>query len=167
MFLLPQYFEFVLGNSTLRSGLLVLPLTVPVIVTAPFAGGLVARAGARRMLSSGMACAAAGTVIITFVDADTGYRALLPGMLLFGVGFGFVYAPLSAAGIGAMTPTLAGALLLAAGGALFQHVDLERRVEGAGFETAFADALAASAWLLAAVLAGATVLTWLFVRSAP
>jgi EmrB/QacA subfamily drug resistance transporter len=181
LFLLPQYFEFVLGNSTLRSGLLVLPVTAPMVVISPFAGRLVARAGARPLMTLGMACATAGMVIVTFVDADTGYRALLPGMFLFGIALGLVYAPMSAAamaalpaekagiasGVLAMTRTLAGAVLLAAGGALFQHVEIERRADGAGFEPAFADALAAAAWLLAAVLAAGTLLTWLCVRSAP
>jgi EmrB/QacA subfamily drug resistance transporter len=162
LFLLPQYFEFVLGNSTLRSGLLVLPVTAPVVVIAPFAGRLVARVGARPLMTLGMACATAGMVIVTFVDADTGYRALLPGMFLFGIGLGLVYAALSAVAMAAplMIPPLGGALLLAAGGALFQHVAIERRAGGAGFEPAFADALAATAWLLAAVLAAGALLTW-------
>ncbi len=63
-----------------------------------------------------------------------------------------------------MDRTLAGALILAAGGALFQHVELEQRASQ-GFDTAFADALAATGWLLAAILAVGTLLTWHFVRS--
>jgi MFS family permease len=168
MFLLPQYLEFVLGNSTLRSGLLVLPVTAPVVLIAPFAARLVARAGARPLMTLGMACAAAGMVVVTFVDADTGYRALLPGTLLFGIGLGLAWAPLCA-GAMAASPTVAalgGALLLAGGGALFRRVESDHRADGAGFEEAFADALAATAWLLVAVLAAGAFLTWLSVRAA-
>jgi DHA2 family methylenomycin A resistance protein-like MFS transporter len=159
MFLLPQYLEFVLGNSTLRSGLLLLPVTAPALVLLPFAGRLAAWAGARRLMTAGMACAAVGMAVVTFVDADTGYRALLPGTLLFGVGLGLVSAATSAAAM-VVSPTataLGGVVLLAAGGALFRHVEGDRRAGGAGFEPAFADALGAAAWLLVAVLAATAV----------
>jgi hypothetical protein len=69
-----------------------------------------------------------------------------------------------ASGVLAMTRTLAGALLLATGGALFQHVQLERRESGNTYDAAFAGALSASAWLLAALLALGALVTWLLVR---
>jgi hypothetical protein len=71
-----------------------------------------------------------------------------------------------ASGVLAMNRTLAGALILAAGGALFQHVEVEQRPE-LGFSDAFSDALAATGWLLSAILAVGALLTWRFVRSAP
>ena len=104
--------------------------------------------------------------VVSFVDADTGYRALLPGTLLFGIGLGLAVGAMLAAtpAVAPISPALGGALLLAAGGALFRHVDSDRRADGAGFEPAFADALAATAWLLAAVLAAAAVVAWLPAR---
>jgi hypothetical protein len=72
-----------------------------------------------------------------------------------------------ASGVLAMNRTLAGALLLAGGGAIFQHIELEDRRDGASFDAAFADGLAGAVWLLAVVLAVGTLLTWLCVRSAP
>jgi hypothetical protein len=72
-----------------------------------------------------------------------------------------------ASGVLAMNRTLAGALLLAGAGAIFQHIELERRLDGSSFDAAFADGLAGAAWLLVGVLAAGTLLTWLFVRSAP
>jgi EmrB/QacA subfamily drug resistance transporter len=181
MFYLPQYVELVLGYSTVVSGVLVLPVTAPMVAISPFAGALTARVGARRLMTLGMACATAGMLVVTRVGGDTGYAVILPGLLLFGVALGLVFATMSAAAMAALPPekagiasgvlamnrTLAGALLLAAGGAIFQHLELEHRRDGASFDAAFADGLAGAAWLLAAVLALGTVLTWLYVRSAP
>jgi EmrB/QacA subfamily drug resistance transporter len=181
MFYLPQYVELVLGYSTVVSGVLVLPVTAPMVAISPFAGALTARVGARRLMTLGMACATAGMLVVTRVGGDTGYAVILPGLLLFGIALGLVFATMSAAAMAALPPekagiasgvlamnrTLAGALLLAAGGAIFQHLELEHRRDGASFDAAFADGLAGAAWLLAAVLALGTLLTWLYVRSAP
>jgi EmrB/QacA subfamily drug resistance transporter len=180
MFFVPQYLQLVLGYSTFESGLLVLPVTAPMLVFSALAGRLIARFGARSLMTVGMTCAAVGMLIVTRIDGASGYALLLPGLLLFGVALGLVYAPMSAAamaampdskagiasGVLAMDRTLAGALILAAGGALFQHVESEQR-PALGFDAAFADALAATGWLLAAVLTVGAVLTWRFVRSAP
>jgi EmrB/QacA subfamily drug resistance transporter len=181
MFYLPQYVELVLGYSTVVSGLLVLPVTAPMVAISPFSARLTGRAGARDVMTVGMACATAGMVAVTRVDGDTGYLEILPGLILFGIALGLVFATMStaamaalppekagiASGVLAMTRTLAGALLLAAGGALFQHIELEHRRDGASFDAAFTDGLAAAAWLLVAVLAVGTLLTWLYVRSTP
>jgi len=181
MFFLPQYIELVLDKSTFLSGLLVLPVTAPMVAISPFAGRLSARVGARNLMTFGMACATVGMLVLTRVEGGIGYARMLPGLLLFGVALGLVYAAMSAAAMAALPPekagvasgvlamnrTLAGAILLAAGGAIFQHIELEHRRDGGSFDTAFADGLAGAAWLLAVVLALGTLLTWLYVRSAP
>jgi EmrB/QacA subfamily drug resistance transporter len=181
MFYLPQYIELVLDHSTLVSGLLVLPVTAPMVAISPFAGRLSSRLGVRTLMTAGMACATAGLVVVTRVDGDTDYALLLPGLLLFGVSLGLVFATMSAAALAALPPekagvasgvlamnrTLAGAILLAAAGAIFQHIELERRLDGSSFDASFADGLAGAAWLLVGVLAVGTLLTWLLVRSAP
>jgi EmrB/QacA subfamily drug resistance transporter len=177
MFYLPQYVELVLGESTFATGLLVLPVTAPMVAISPFAGRLGARLGARTLMTAGMVCATVGMLVLTRIDGDTGYALTLPGLLLFGVALGLVYATMSSAAMAALPPekggiasgvlamdrTLAGALLLAAGGAVFQHIELERRLDGSSFDVAFSSGLAGTAWLLAAVLAAGTLVTWLYV----
>jgi EmrB/QacA subfamily drug resistance transporter len=181
MFYLPQYIQLVLDHSALLSGLLVVPVTAPMVAISPFAGRLTARAGARKLMTFGMACATVGMLVLTRAEGGIEYVRMLPGLLLFGVAMGLVFATMSAAAMAALPPdkagvasgvlamnrTLAGAILLAAGGAIFQHIELERRLDGNSFDVAFADGLAGVAWLLAAVLAIGTLLTWLYVRSAP
>ncbi|MBD0283173.1 MAG: MFS transporter [Thermoleophilaceae bacterium] len=181
LFYLPQYLELVIGHSTFASGVRLVPVIAPMVAICPFARMLVARMGARGVMTAGMACGTAAWVVLTRVDGDTRYIELLPVLLLFGLGLGLVYAtmwaaataamPREKAGIGsgalAMSLCLGGALLLAAGGALFQHIELERRTGGSSFDAAFADGLAGASALLAAAMAAGTLLTWLCVRGAP
>jgi len=180
MFLLPQYLDLALRFSSARAGLLMLPVTLPMAVISPFVARLVARAGARLVMTAGMACAALGMLLLTRLDGSSNYWDVAPGLVLFGLALGFVYAPMSAAAMTALPPEkagvasgalamvrcLAGAVLLAGAGAVFQHVEVEERSSGRPFEAAFAAGIAETAWLLAAVLVAGTLLTWLLVRSA-
>jgi EmrB/QacA subfamily drug resistance transporter len=179
MFLLPQYLDLALRFSTGRVGLLMLPVTVPMAVLSPLAGRVAARLGARPVMTAGMACATLGTLALARLDETSNYYDVAPGLILFGLALGLVYAPMSAAamaalpaakagvasGVLSMSRCLAGAVLLAAAGALFQHTEVEERTAGAGFEGAFAAGIADASLLLTAVLLAGTVLTWLLVRS--
>ena len=180
LFYLPQYLELVIGHSTFASGVRVLSVTAPIVAIYPLARMLLARVGARALTTVGMACGTAAWVVLTRVDGEARYIELLPGLLLFGLALGLVAATWPAAtaalppekarmgsGVLAMNRCLAGALLLAAGGALFQHIELERRTGGSSFDAAFADGLAGASALLAAAMAAGTLLTWLCVRGAP
>ena len=180
MFLLPQYLDLALRFSTARAGLLMLPVTLPMAFISPVVARLVARASARLVMAAGMACATLGMLFLTRLDGSSNYWDVAPGLILFGLALGFVYAPMSAAGMAALPPEkagvasgalamircLAGAVLLAGAGAVFQHVEVQERSSGQSFDAAFAAGIAQAAWLLAAVLAAGTVLTWLLVRSA-
>jgi EmrB/QacA subfamily drug resistance transporter len=171
MFLQPQYLQTDLGHSALEAGALILPVTAPMIVISPLGGRLIARFGVRPLMTTGMALGTAGLLVLTQVDESSGYGLLFPGYLLFGVALGFVYAPMStaamaampaakagiAAGVLAMNRVLAGAITLAASGAIFQ-VALDD-------DGSFASALSESTWLLVGLCAIGTVLTWAFVRA--
>jgi EmrB/QacA subfamily drug resistance transporter len=178
MLLQPQYLQTVLGHSATASGLLILPITVPMIVISPFADRLIARFGARGLMSAGMVCGTVGVALQARVDATSGYGTPLPGFLLFGIALGLVYAPMSnaamaampqakagiASGVLAMTRVLAGALTVAVGGAIFQG--LEASTSGSA-AARFTTGLSGAIWFLAGLVAVGTVLTWIFVRSAP
>jgi EmrB/QacA subfamily drug resistance transporter len=172
MFFQPQYLQNELSYSATASGLLILPITAPMIFISPFSGALIARFGARLLMTVGMTLALAGLVVMTQISAGSGYGLLLPGYLLFGIALGLVYAPMSAAamaampgekagiasGVLAMNRVLAGAVGVAVTGAVFHAL---RDDHG------FTYSLANSFWVLVGVLAAGVVLTWAFVRSAP
>jgi EmrB/QacA subfamily drug resistance transporter len=169
MYFEAQYLQNILDYSPSAAGVLILPITVPMIFVSPLAGRLIARFGTRRLMTFGMACGVAGLLLMTRTDADTGYGLLLPAFLLFGLALGFVYAPMSAAamaamprskagiasGVLAMNRVTAGAVALAATGALFAAIQADRiesEVTGAS-----AIAPAADARELEGLLAGSEV----------
>lgn len=136
IFYQPQFLQNVLGDSAIEAGLLVLPITAPMVVISPFSGRLIARFGSRGLMTAGMLAGVAGTTLLTRIDASSAYLDLLPGYALFGIALGLVYAPMStaamtamprakagiAAGVLAMNRVLAGAVALAAVGAVVQSL---------------------------------------------
>jgi EmrB/QacA subfamily drug resistance transporter len=170
MFFQPQYLQDVRGHSAVLSGLMILPVTVPMIFISPFSGRLIARFGARSLMTAGMSLGVVGLLALTQIDAGSSYALLLAGYLPFGIALGLVYAPMStaamaampaekvgiASGVLAMDRVLAGTVALAVSGAVF-HALL-------GGDGSFADAVAGSTWVLVALCAVGAVLTWAFVR---
>jgi EmrB/QacA subfamily drug resistance transporter len=179
MFLQPQYLQSDLGHSALEAGLLILPVTAPMIVISPLGGRLMGRFGVRALMTTGMALGTAGLIVLAQVDDASGYELLFPGYLLFGIALGFVYAPMSTAAMAAMPPekagiaagvlamnrVLAGAVTLAAAGAVFQVVLDDDRHAGQVEPEAFTSALSGATWLLVGLCAIGTALTWAFVRA--
>jgi EmrB/QacA subfamily drug resistance transporter len=170
MFFQPQYLQDVRGHSPVLSGLMILPVTVPMVFISPFSGRLIARFGARRLMTAGMTVGTVGLLGLTRIETDSPYGLLLAGYLLFGVALGLVYAPMStaamaamprekvgiASGVLAMDRVLAGAVALAATGAVF-HALL-------GEGHSFAAAVAGSTWVAVVLCALGTGLTWGYVR---
>lgn len=170
MFFQPQYLQDVRGHSPIASGLLILPVTAPMVVFSPLSARLIARFGSRALMSTGMACGTLGLVLLTQVGADSAYGLLLAGYLVFGIALGLVYAPMStaamaampgekvgiAAGVLAMVRVSAGAIALAAAGAALHALQDEG--------DSFAAAVAGSTWVPVALCAVGTVLTWALVR---
>ncbi len=170
MFFQPQYLQDVQGRSAVLSGLMIMPITGPMIFISPFSGRLIGRFGARALMTAGMAFGVAGLLVLTTIGADTPYRLLLAGYLPFGIALGLVYAPMStaamaampaekvgiASGVLAMDRVLAGAVALAVVGAAFHAL-----LEGG---SSFAAAVGGSTWILAGLCAVGMALTWAFVR---
>jgi MFS family permease len=169
MFFQPQYLQDVRGHTAVLSGLMIMPVTVPMIFISPFSGRLIARFGARRLMTLGMVLGVLGLLALTQIDAGSSYALLLAGYLPFGIALGLVYAPMStaamaampaakvgiASGVLAMDRVMAGTIALAVSGAVFHAL-----LGGDGF----ADAVADSTWVLVALCAVGAVLTWAFVR---
>jgi EmrB/QacA subfamily drug resistance transporter len=140
MFFQAQYLQSILGHSAVAAGVLILPVTVPMIVISPFAGRLIGRFGSRSLMTVGMVVGLAGVVVMTRITETSGYGLLFPGYLLFGIALGFVYAPMSAAamaamprakagiaaGVLAMNRVLAGAVFLAVTSAVFQALQRDK-----------------------------------------
>jgi EmrB/QacA subfamily drug resistance transporter len=179
IFFQPQYLQKILDHGPVAAGVLVLPITAPMVFISPFCGPLIKRFGPRGLMTAGMVCGAVGLALLTRIDADSSYGALLPGYLLFGIALGLVYAPMStaamlamprekagiAAGVLAMVRVTAGALALAVTAAVFDSIQSDQLEQDPGDRAgAFATALADSTWVLVGLVAAGAVATWALVR---
>lgn len=170
MFFQPQYLQDARGHSAILSGLMILPVTAPMVFISPFSGRLIGRFGACGLMTVGMLSAVAGLAVLTQIAPDSPYAVLLAGYLLFGIAIGLVYAPMStaamaampaekvgiASGVLAMDRIVAGSLALAATGAAFHAL------QASG--SSFIASIAGSTWVSVALSALGAALTWTFVR---
>jgi MFS family permease len=161
----PEYFELVRGLSPLRSGLLTVAITGPAATLAPMAALVARRAGAHLLLGAGLLCGAVGALGVTRIEAHSSYALVVLSLAVLGAGGGTAAGALTAhrhpAPADTLVSTAAGAaLVVAAAGAVFEHAQAAEREGGASFEDALAAGLARSAWLVAALLAVAAVVSW-------
>ncbi|GLY82345.1 MFS transporter [Actinoallomurus iriomotensis] len=95
-FFLVQFLQNSLGFSPLKAGLAFLPMTGLLFGVARLAPRLVPRFGARRLMLAGLPVMLAGMGWLTRLSASSGYAgALLGPLILFGVGAGIVFLPLT------------------------------------------------------------------------
>jgi Na+/melibiose symporter-like transporter len=111
---LPQYMTKVLGWSAVKSGAGLLPMMGVFAVTSFVAGSLYSRLGPKLIVSLGAACLGIGIFMLSFLDAGTQYAALVPGMVVLGVGVGLFYSSITTAAVTALDPSrssLAGGIV--------------------------------------------------------
>ncbi|MFG3196219.1 MFS transporter [Streptomyces sp. NPDC048208] len=108
LFLSTLYLQNVRGLDALHAGLWMLPMAVPTLLCAPLSGRLVGSRGPRLpLLIAGAAMTTSGLLFALF-EAETSDVALFAGYVLFGVGFGFVNAPITNTAVSGMPRAQAG-----------------------------------------------------------
>ena len=109
-YFLTQFLQDVLGFSPLRAGVAFLPMTVLLFATSRFAPRLIPVVGPRRLMILGMLPVIVGMAWLSRVSPDTSYwSGVLGPMLLFGVGMGMVFVPLTGASLAGVRPEDSGA----------------------------------------------------------
>ncbi|MEV0297226.1 MFS transporter [Nocardia sp. NPDC050710] len=109
LFLLISYVQNLLGHSAFASGVRFLPLTLLLFVAAAVAGSLVAKLPPAVLVGASQLLIAAGLLAVLMVDVGDSWTALIPGMVLIGLGMGFFNPPRAAFSIAVTTPDKAGA----------------------------------------------------------
>lgn len=111
---LPQFMTKVLGYSAIKSGVGLLPVMAVFALTSFAAASLYERLGAKTVISAGAACLALGMLMLSRMHMHTDYTALVPGMVVLGIGIGLFYSSITTAAITAVDPdraSLAGAIV--------------------------------------------------------
>jgi EmrB/QacA subfamily drug resistance transporter len=107
---LTYYLQQGLGFSPIESGLAYLPMVAAIMITATSSSTkLLPRVGPRPLIPTGMVLTALGLVYLTGIEVDSSYAgAILPGIIVMGVGFGLIMAPSFATATRGVEPTDAG-----------------------------------------------------------
>jgi EmrB/QacA subfamily drug resistance transporter len=114
-FIATLYLQQLRGWSPLETGLAIFPGGFLVVLVAPRLETLIARFGVPRLIFGGMIATAVGYALFLPIGLDSGYvAAILPTVLLAGVGFALAYGPLNIQATSGIAPAeqgLAGGLL--------------------------------------------------------
>jgi EmrB/QacA subfamily drug resistance transporter len=107
---LTYYLSGILSFSPVQTGLAFLPMMAALIPAATLSGALlVPRVGPRPLVPAGALLAAVGLATFTRLGADSTYVAnVLPGLIVAGLGIGFVFAPVQNAATSGVADTDSG-----------------------------------------------------------
>jgi EmrB/QacA subfamily drug resistance transporter len=133
----PQYMMKILNYSALKAGAGLLPMMGVFAATSFAAGPLYSRLGPKRIVCGGAAFLAAGMYLLSLVEAESPYSALVPGMAVLGVGIGLFYSSITTAAVTALDPARASL----AGGVVYMF-QIGGGSIGLGLNTAIVDSAA-------------------------
>lgn len=154
IFLEISYLQNALGLTAWETGLRFLPMTLTIFVAGALTGPLTTMVSPKLLATTCGALMATGIALMTLVDKGSSWTALLPSMVVQGIGMG-IYTPMRAAySVGVAAPEKAG---MASGiGETFQQVGIAVGIAafGALFQSRVTHALEESA--LAGQLGGRT-----------
>ena len=108
LFLNTLYLQEVRGLTPLRAGLNTVPMALMTMVVSPLSGALVGRRGARVPLVVAGCGLFVSCVMLAQLTETTPFTWLFGAYVLFGLGFGFVNAPITNAAVSGMPRAQAG-----------------------------------------------------------
>ncbi|MDQ0685938.1 EmrB/QacA subfamily drug resistance transporter [Streptomyces achromogenes] len=108
LFVLPPYLQAVLGNDALGTGVRLLPMMGGLVVAARAAQPVVARFGARAVVSAGLTVLAFAALLGSRTTVDSGYGFTALWLSVAGLGFGFSIVPAMAGALSTLPADRAG-----------------------------------------------------------
>jgi MFS family permease len=109
-FFLTQFLQDVLGFSPIMAGVAFLPMTVTLFAVSRAAPRLIPRFGPKPLMIAGMLPVIAGMTMLSQVSPGTSYwSGVFPAMMLFGLGMGVVFVPLTTVSLAGVKPEESGA----------------------------------------------------------
>lgn len=96
---LPQFMVKELGFSAAEAGAGLLPVLGMFAVSSFLAAPLYDRLGSKMVITLGLLCLAVGIYILSWLTASTSFLALMPGMVIVGMGLGLFYSSITTAAI--------------------------------------------------------------------
>lgn len=122
-FYLTQFFQIVQGRSAFEAGLLIVPVSIAMVLGAPFSAVIARRYGPRTLVTLMTAAMVAGVVLLTQLTITSDNVLPIAAMLIFGFGAGL--------GMPAMTDTIMAAVPERDAGVASAVNDVSREFGGA------------------------------------
>jgi EmrB/QacA subfamily drug resistance transporter len=107
-FFVSLYVQNILHYSPTRAGATFLPMTVLIILVAPFAGRLSDKIGPRWLVTAGQAFLAISLLLFSRLNATSNFWTLLPALVVGGFGMAVSMSPLTSAAMGSVPIDKAG-----------------------------------------------------------
>jgi EmrB/QacA subfamily drug resistance transporter len=108
LFLNTLYLQEVRGLSPVQAGLATMPMALMTVVASPLSGRMVGRRGPRLPLVISGVCSVTACAMLTVIEPATPFAWLFAAYVIFGLGFGFVNAPITNAAVSGMPRAQAG-----------------------------------------------------------
>jgi EmrB/QacA subfamily drug resistance transporter len=102
------FIQNILGYSAIQTGATFLPMTVLIMLVAPMAGRFTDRVGPRWLMGTGMTLLTVSLLLFATLDENSTFWAILPGLIVGGLGMGITMAPTTAAAMGSVPVDKAG-----------------------------------------------------------
>ncbi|HUK44916.1 MAG TPA: MFS transporter [Gaiellaceae bacterium] len=107
-FFVSLYMQNILGYSPVHAGVVFLPMTFLVVLSAPISGRVTDAIGPRWPITVGMLLLSVALVLFSHLGVHAGFFDMLPGMLVGGLGMGIAMGPMTVAALGAVPVERAG-----------------------------------------------------------
>ncbi len=108
LFLNTLYLQDVKGLSALHAGIDTLPMAAMIMIFPPLSGRIVGRRGSRIPLAIAGTAMATSCLLLVGINTTTPFTRLFLAYIAFGIGFGFVNAPITNAAVAGMPRAQAG-----------------------------------------------------------
>jgi EmrB/QacA subfamily drug resistance transporter len=123
IFVLTQYFQFVLGYSPFETGVRLLAFAIPMMIIAPLSAKFVERLGTKVVVVAGLSLITTGLALATGLTASSSYFEIAWRMVIMASGMALTMAP--------ATTSIMGSLPLAKAGVGSAVNDTTRQIGGA------------------------------------
>lgn len=99
-FFMSQYMQIVLGWTPWQSGLAFLPFPVTIFISSQLVARVISNHFSTRSIAAvGTLLSTVGMLMLTTLTAHTTYLEMLPGFIVFALGNGIAFVPLTTAGL--------------------------------------------------------------------
>ncbi|BFT74140.1 MFS transporter [Paenibacillus sp. P36] len=165
LFIVPVFFQQVRGLSAHITGLLLLPMMIPLAFNPILTGRIVGRIGARIPMTVGFSLGAVGTLLQVWTEVNTNYVITMIGLLLIGFGVSFTIPSLMAAVISSVPKEQTGAVSGALNASRQLGATLGVAILGSilSSRTSFIDGMHLSFIVTTVILFGGSSLSFLFI----